>query len=1485
MAEIYRARSYGAEGLYKTLVIKRILSEFAQNKDFIEMFISEAKIAVQLNHPNIVQIYDFGKVDGDFYLAMEFVDGLDLSEVIDLCEQAETPLSIGEAVYIVSEVAKGLHYAHSRLDEYGRELAIVHRDISPQNILVSVDGTVKIVDFGIAKATSEVSEAPNVLKGKFSYMSPEQASADPVDVRSDLFSLGAVLFELICGRRLFRGADSKETMSLVKSAVVPDIRTLNSAVPEALEHLLYKVLAVDREERPASARDFQVELTRVLYSLGEIHDALTLSGHVAKMLEAVPEGGARKGAPSHTAVTDVITGATPGRTDTAHLARSSLALQSTPIDELFLRAASARKSRSADRTVVSTVTRELKEVVVLVGEVLGMAELSAGVAGAVRWEKVLQDYKRIVDSIAFKNGGLLERFNERDFAIVLGVPVSSENDAERAVRIAMDLHEAIAGLSISLESPVQLAIGVSVGEAFVERNTKLDSAYKWSFYADSEARATRLSQAAMVRETLIGRQVYRRVHRKYDCEAVDSEHMDGKTEGESPSLAYRLLGHKSEEAQLKELRSSYRVFYGRELRLGVLRDIYRESRTRERAMGVFLTGEQGIGKSTLVEEFLGGLASRDVEIVRGVITPLERDVPLGALANLLREMLQLGSRDDPRQMRETLRVRINAFFPGDDETERELMLHSLGSVLNLRFSGDGFLALDSEERRARKYLSLMRLWQRYARRKPVVVAIDDVHNLDESTLEFTAAFLNARHDAPTYLLFTADASQINPDSPAWKAFQSARYLHSEEIGELGAASARELIKGLLGVHGEFDDRLVDEVQRRAGGNPLFIKEVIEVLQGRNLINDAQAVNRLQGSDEDPQWLPASVKGLIGARIDRLELGPKIVLQQVSLLGAPFSAKQAELLVEHDAQQTLDALVALQLLERADARGRVAAETYDPAATRAEDRLYQFRNALTREVASRSLVPERAQELHLRIAEHLVARRASGEGGEQVGAENAIIAGHFASAKDFDRAVKYYRMAAENAFNHRGAAECLRLCDKIIALSNDDEQAMLKVLLLREKALTELGEVEVRHQALSELHKLVMRIGARSQQIDVLLREARCYFDEGNFARARTSVEKARDLAGDSDADPTLAQQTLAESYLIEIPILMSEGDRDRAHQLVDQGIEIFSTNPNEEALSGLAQCYNMRGVMLRQAGRQREAFEAYEKALEFAEAGDFGKQQRMLLINTGVALAHAGKFSEAVIRYERALEQCRRLGHRNDEASALVNLGDAYLHMGRCEEAISTVRRAIYLADKAGINGTLADGLTSLGRCYLECGALDKAEKAVEKGLRIADSIPNVYLSILAMLSLSEVHLERAFLAGDTENARVSLLQAQDALERSQNAAMQWGVAAAYSVMASALDYLGEREESLQKSTAAVALLSGAASYGDDGILYTHAQLLRGVDGREAERAAVLRRAYEHVMLLRDEFPDAASREIYMAREINHKIVQAATGLLGIVSE
>ena len=207
MAELYKAKRTGVEGFQKIVAIKKILPHLADDEAFVTMFADEAKLAAQLNHPNIIHIYDLGKIQaGGYFIAMEYVDGRDLQTIQQSGRALGIPLPVPLAVYVASKVASALDYAHRRRDAEGHELNIVHRDVSPQNILISYEGDIKLCDFGIAKAASKASKTQSgALKGKIQYMSPEQAWGKPIDRRSDLFSLGVVLHELLTGERLFGG--------------------------------------------------------------------------------------------------------------------------------------------------------------------------------------------------------------------------------------------------------------------------------------------------------------------------------------------------------------------------------------------------------------------------------------------------------------------------------------------------------------------------------------------------------------------------------------------------------------------------------------------------------------------------------------------------------------------------------------------------------------------------------------------------------------------------------------------------------------------------------------------------------------------------------------------------------------------------------------------------------------------------------------------------------------------------------------------------------------------------------------------------------------------------------------------------------------------------------------------------------------------------------------------------------------------------------
>lgn len=267
MAEVFIGEAASVQGFKKRVAIKRVLPHLAQNKNFIAMFLDEARLGARLNHANIVTVFDIGAADNTYFIVMEYVDGANLKSLNEALRKQGRRFPIKEATYICIEALRGLNYAHELTDEEGRELNIVHRDISPPNIMISRRGEVKVTDFGLAKATTQLEKTdPGVVKGKFSYLSPEAAWGQPVDERTDVFGLGIVLWEMLAGRRLFLGETDYQTVKLVQRAEVPSIQLLNPEVDDAFEALLEKALARDPNDRFASAREFGDALAGYLFS-------------------------------------------------------------------------------------------------------------------------------------------------------------------------------------------------------------------------------------------------------------------------------------------------------------------------------------------------------------------------------------------------------------------------------------------------------------------------------------------------------------------------------------------------------------------------------------------------------------------------------------------------------------------------------------------------------------------------------------------------------------------------------------------------------------------------------------------------------------------------------------------------------------------------------------------------------------------------------------------------------------------------------------------------------------------------------------------------------------------------------------------------------------------------------------------------------------------------------------------------------------------
>ena len=269
MGSVYEVEQHGAEGFVKRMALKTIIPRYTNNREFVDMFIGEAKLVANLVHPNIVQIYQLGRTADGFFIAMEYIDGINLEQFILRHYDLKRKIPLDIATFIVSRVCRGLEYAHTKSDVLGRPLGIVHRDVSPKNILINTEGECKLTDFGIAKARNYMEQdEEQVLMGKVEYMSPEQADYRITDGRSDLFSLGIIYSELLTGNNNYVGGDTIETLEKVKRADLPMVERGRPDAPPEIVRIVNRALQKNVVQRYQGAAEMAVDLEKQMYSQG-----------------------------------------------------------------------------------------------------------------------------------------------------------------------------------------------------------------------------------------------------------------------------------------------------------------------------------------------------------------------------------------------------------------------------------------------------------------------------------------------------------------------------------------------------------------------------------------------------------------------------------------------------------------------------------------------------------------------------------------------------------------------------------------------------------------------------------------------------------------------------------------------------------------------------------------------------------------------------------------------------------------------------------------------------------------------------------------------------------------------------------------------------------------------------------------------------------------------------------------------------------------
>ena len=832
MAEVFKAKSFGVEGFEKVLVIKRILPELGRSKEFVDMFIHEAKLAVRLSHANIVQVFDLGIAPGGdvlgskqpdaYYMAMEFVNGLDLASLLARCRRQQVVIPIDMGVYIAAEVAKGLDHAHRRRDEQMRPLGIVHCDVSPQNVLLSLEGEVKVTDFGIAKAKGAAfaNEGEDTrsrqLQGKFGYMSPEQAKGQGVDARSDLFSLGIVLYECLAAVNPFSAPTTFETLRRVQACEYPPVELLRPDVPAELVVLLKQAMARTPAERFPDAGRMYEALLAFLYAHGRRYSAHDLSEFLARF-RATDDAQAPAGFAERLVEPE---------------GPASLAMERTPVEGPLSRIATgAHKSDTGTRHVAidrAAGMGERREVTALYLELPNRNDPACGEKAA---------------AIVARYGGRILKREPEQITAVFGLGDPDGRDTELATRCALVALR-------SLEGPRAGSAGLHVGRIHVSSEGEPTEDERLGALISSARDLARAREG----RAAISLAAIRNVKSLFNMEPLE------------PGNATTPAG----AALVKDVRQAEGVgrFVGRKDELRAIGEILAAA-TRRKARVLTIRGEHGVGKTRLLMEISRRLRKGNYNVGWHMATcpPRGREFPLSGIVSMLQVLCAITEGDSPERIL-GVEPRLRALGLHDEEVGAILTV--LGA--NVSFAGNVKTALR---------LGFARMVASLCEDRPHTIAWDAAHCMDEDSL---GVLEEAFRRLPSVRVVFALAGRAGFSHPLEKSPAHG----SLDLTDLKPEDVERFVAHTLGVDRTPDD-LLRFVRDRAGGHPQFIEEVLKALVDARAVTvaDNKIVSmKLVGQD---LALPKTLRGLVASRVARLSAPDRATLQAAAVLGDAVDA--------------------------------------------------------------------------------------------------------------------------------------------------------------------------------------------------------------------------------------------------------------------------------------------------------------------------------------------------------------------------------------------------------------------------------------------------------------------------------------------------------------------------------------------------------------------------------------------------------------------
>ena len=1272
MAEVFLAKKRGAEGTFKLLVLKRILPAYGSSRRFRTMFAEEAQLATRLNHPNIVQVYDFQDYGEEGQLlSMEYVEGPDLRKLMRSAQAKGQRIPPYVAAYIIAEVAKGLHYAHERKDEAGKPIDIVHRDVSPQNILMSFDGGVKIADFGIASANL-FREEPGVLKGKTAYMSPEQARAERVSRRTDIYSLGVVFHELLTARPLHGAAEGQELLEAVRAGVVEPPSTYVRELPAELEEVVMRALAKNPDQRFQTARDMAAAVTRALFQKQQLVDSHVLETVLSELVTR-----------EHTSP-----GVEPGSNLPSDAPQGSEALDDLGSVALIPGTASgAANEESTGPGRARRVGREVRHVAVVTLRLHGFDQLAVSL-GRPQAARVLEQLRSTLGEVAFRRGARFAWDHQRaigpdsaGFATaaraLVGLMANPARAPLDAVWLAIDVHEVIRGASEDLPVGLSASVGIVRGIATGERD-RAGHLIQHALQEPANHLADLLGDHAPPGVSWVAGGLYRLVRRDFvwgDAPTIKIEDAARLSLPQDMRI-YSLLRPHTRQEKLDEMALAPNDLIGRDAELADLHAAYYGVVGSGQAPGQVsarvIYGEMGIGKTALLAAFLNELPP-DARILRVESSPALSEVPFATISEWIRELT--GTRiDQPfEQARDQITEALGEFAEEQEGAEIVLRMAELATGRVRQTVDDA----DVAETRQLIALGMRRFFARAAADAPLVVALDGLQWSDRPSLDLIVEFL--RRSEPLSVLV------ILLSRPEDRVSAYIEGLVRVELKGLSAEHQLRLLQTRLGVS-QGVRQVCADLLPRAGGNPFFLLEMVDALLERGLleIRDREGVQELvqvERLGDASLSLPSTLEQLIADRLNELPPEEQAVIEWLAVAGGPLGLSDLSVISGEDPADAVSRLAARGLCE-------LKSDTID------------VRHPLTRDVAYRALERRRRVRMHRRLGEHLAGTALA------KGLTAAIVARHLARGNARNEAARFYLEAADAArasYQTQLAKRCYR---RVIALVAEGDMRLLEAHEALESICRNQGRWRERRTHLSKLRALARHAKSAQWAAITLLRTAQFELDAGQLSKALSSSRRGEVVATQANS-PVLEVQ--ARTLMAEI--LHDIGDMQGALSAVDRALNTAEGNGVPARLR--AEALRLRGTLLRRVGRVHEAVEAQAEAIAVFRQAGVRRMEARAKNSLAYALLVLGRFEDGIALALDAIRIDLAIGGRFQIAKTLSTIGECYASLGDLDRGLAYLRRAREAHERYGDRDSRADTLLSMAEILIDFGDIDGADTLV----------------------------------------------------------------------------------------------------------------------------------------------------------------------------